>query len=238
MRKLTKANIEELANKVRAWALKYSLGKDWVIFYNGKKLHYPIVKGDKSYTYAKKPEITEENPLDYCEYFSNKFIMGMAYDGYMYEVINGYRREKAYEKLEEILQNYGLYLEHCDSCHCEFVNFGNDEVEYYEPERKQILRLFGPGRCCDEHSWNEEDYDRELDKVMNYWMAESTKIGDKGACVIGEYIEFEYKGKTYRMSPQTPYQGDFSWREPLPNVKALLTSMGADVIYVNYGRLD
>lgn len=239
MKKLTKANIEELAKEIRRWASKNKLGKDWSLFYNGIRLNYPLERGkDGHYNYRRLPVKEEANPLDYCEYYSDKFIMGMSYDGIMYECINGYRALRAYDKLEAILENYGLYIEHCDSCHCEFVNADNDEVEFYKPERKRILRLYGPGRCLEEHNFNDADYHHELDRVMEYWMTESTKVGDKGACTLGEYIEFEYKGTTYRMSAQTPYQGEFSWREPLPGVKAMLADMGANNVYVNYGRLD
>ena len=234
-KKLTKANIEKLAVEVRKWARENKLGKDWQLFYNGKMSYFPI---DESYHYGRNKIKDNVNPLDYCEYFSDHFVMGMSYDGIMYECINGYR-ERAYYKLMSILENYGLYLEHCDSCHCEFINWDNDEVEFYEPKRKLVVHLYYPGRARLEHGYDYGvDYPRELDNVMNYWREESRKVGDIGACTLGEYIQFDYKGNTYRMSSQSPYQGDWSWREPIPRVKEMLENMGATEIYVNNGRLD
>lgn len=242
MRKLTKADLENLAKEIRRWASKNKLGKDWSLFYNGIRLCYPLERGDDGhYKYRRLPAREEKNPLDYCEYFPEEFIMGISYDGVMYDCINGYDKWKAYDKLEGILSSYGLYLEHCDSCHacmCE-AEFGM-EVEYTICERKKIIRLYRPGRSSYEHDYSNEnpEYPRELDKVMNFWMEESTKVGDIGGCVLGEYLEFVYKGKRYRMSAQSPYQGEMSWIQPLPEVKAMLTEMGVTEMYFNHGRLD
>lgn len=242
MRKLTKADLENLAKEIRAWASRNKLGKDWSLFYNGIKLHYPLEqKGEYHYEYRRLPVKEEANPLDYCEWFPEQFIMGMAYDGEMYGTINGYENHRAYDKLETILMNYGLYLEHCDSCHACMCEAESDmEVEYTFFERERIIRLIHPDLSSFEHSYDNEapEYPKELDKVMKFWMEASRKVGDRGACTIGEYLEFIYEGKKYRMCSQSPYQGDQSWMIPLPSVKKMLSEMGATEIYVNYGRLD
>ena len=237
MKKLTKENIEQLAKEIRRWANANKLGKDWLLFYNGKMMHSPL--GD-DYHYKRSRVEKDVNPLDYCEWFSDEFIMGMSYDGIMYECIKEYSYHKAFRKLEEILDKYGLYLEHCDSTHCEFVNLNNDEVETTHLQRKRVVHLIRPGRAYIEHNRNNcvIVYPRELDDVMRFWHEESEKVGDIGCCVIGEYLQFEYNGDTYRMSGQSPYQGEYSWTQPLPKVKEMLTGMGATEIFFNCGRLD
>lgn len=228
--KLTKANIEQLAKDVKKWASANQLGYDWLLFYNGKMFDHPLVKDDNgNYRYTRKT-VKNVDPHKYSEWYSEKFIMGMAYDGQMYECINGYNRYKAYEKLEQILEGYGLSLECCDSCHCEFVWDGDDieDVEYTYFPKEKLVWLYRP----------DDAPDHVIENVMTTWYDLAKKVGDKGACTIGEYIEFLYKGTRYRMASQTPYQGEWSWREPLPIVRTLLANAGAVDIKVNYGRLD
>ena len=73
---------------------------------------------------------------------------------------------------------------------------------------------------------------------MLAWKEMSREVGDIGGCVIGAYMEFKYKDKKYRMSPQSPYQGSVSWEKPLETVKKMLKNIGAHEIHFNYGRLD
>lgn len=237
MKKLTKADIEQLAKEIRRWANRYKLGKDWLLFYNGKMMHSPL---GEDYRYKRSRVEKDVNPLEYCEWFSDDFIMGMAYDGTMYHCINGYEHHIAYRTLDALLESYGLYLEHCDSCHCEFQNLNNDEVETTKLKRKQIIKLISPGRARIEHRHDDcvVVYPRELNNVMMVWRSESEKVGDIGACVLGDYLQFDYKGDTYRMSNQSPYQGEYSWIKPLPQIKKMLENMGATNIFHNPGRLD
>lgn len=237
MKKLTKTDIEQLAKEIRRWANRCKLGKDWVLFYNGKMMHSPL--GD-DYRYKRSRVEKDVNPLDYCEWFNDEFIMGMSYDGIMYRCINGYEKGSAYAYLEAILHNYGLQIAHCDSCHCEFVNYDNDEVETTKLKRKRVIRLISPGKAKIEHCWddNVEVYPSELNEVMITWRSESEKVGDIGGCVLGDYLQFDYKGDTYRMDNQSPYQGEYSWTKPLPKIKKMLADMGATNIFHYPGRLD
>lgn len=220
--KYTKKDIEKLSGKVFRWASTNRCGKDFGVFYNGKlkSWHYDFDIG-------KYVKVTKDcNPLDHCEYFSEKFIGGMWYDGQVYEIINGW--SKKFDKLNDILQEYGLYFEHCDSCHGEFVPIDDiDDYEYTVFFREKPIWLHRPN-----------DAPTEIADIMNEYYEMSKAVGDIGACTIGEYIEFRYEDKLYRMSPQTPYQGEQSWREPLPEVRRMLVNVGATEIHVNYGRLD
>ncbi len=277
MAKYTKKDIEMLAKEIFAWAGRHRLGKDFGIFYNGKMVHWQYAQ-QKNLEWDYKKEVVENvNPLDYCEWFPERFIAGMCYDGRMYECINGYEGN-AYEKLEKILSGYDLYLEHCDNCHCVFAPIDDiEDYEYteftkekpvwlyrldrdaFERKCKEIAatcttRTCGTLLCGDsDDGWKTYQNlvmkmmgntplgdipDMNIASVMYRQYNLAKEVGDVGACTIGEYIEFRYKGKLYRMGMQTPYQGDYSWRATIPEVKRLLEVFGATEIYVNYGRLD
>lgn len=222
--KYNKKDIEKLVGKVFRWASYNRCGKDFGVFYNGKlkSWHYDL----DLHKYVK---ITEHdiNPLDYCEYFSHKFVGGMWYDGNMYDIINGFG--KKFDKLNDLLKKYGLYFEHCDGCHGEFVPIGSvDDYEYTDFFREKPIWLYRP----------DDASDPAIRMIMVKYKELATKIGDVGACTMGEYIEFRHKETLYRMIPQTPYQGEWSWRKPLPEILDLLKIAGASDIHVNYGRLD
>ena len=221
---MTKKEIEKLANKVFRWASSNRCGKDFGVFYNGKlkSWHYDL----DLHKYVKRTR-HDVNPLEYCEYFSPKFIGGMWYDGQMYDIINGWGNK--FEKLNNLLKEYGLYFEHCDSCHGEFVPIDSiDDYEYTDFFREKPIWLYR----------SNDAPDSTINRIMDEYFKLSSAVGDIGACTIGEYIEFRYEDKLYRMSPQTPYQGDYSWTQPLPIVKLMLAEAGATDIYVNHGRLD
>lgn len=170
------------------------------------------------------------NPLDYCEYYPEDFILGLAYDGQMYDVINGYAGDNIYEDFERIFESRGLYLEHCDSCHAAVCNSSNDEndIEYMHLKKESIIYIY--------HSDNAPDL--AVKTIMDNWYEMSKQYGDVGGCVIGAYMEFVYKEQKYRMSPQSPWQGSCSWESHVDDVKKLLESIGAINVYFNYGRLD
>lgn len=226
---LTKNDLERLAVKVEKWANKH--GKDWVLFYNGKKVGY---KFDLENGYKK---IIEEdvNPFDYCQYYPEHFIMGMAYDGAVYDAINYYE----YDDLEKILNEYDLYLEHLDNCHCHFYEAKDGMVVQYtminKPKEYDLIR---PNYCRER--WTDEpfDYPKELDDIMNAWRDYSAKLNHAGLCIIGECIEFDYKGNKYRMHSQCVYQGEEHYHQCAEYVRPLLEEIGATKIYINYGRLD
>ena len=218
--KLTKADIENLAEEVKAWAKAYDLGEDWLLFYNGKR-----------FDPATNATVDGVDPHDYSEWFCEQFIMGMAYDGAMYECINDYDDYCfASEALDKLLSRYGLYCERGDSCHCDFVWGGDDieEVDYTYFPKESIAWIHMVHHAPDE----------KIAEVMRKWWDMSAEVGDIGACTLGQYVEFVYKGQKYRMSAQSPWQGDWSWRQPLPEVKRMLAECGATEIRVDYGHLD
>lgn len=230
--KITKEVIEQIKDEIITFANRNKLGKDFSIFCNNKMFGYKLVEAKKgSYRYYyRKMEKDNVNPLDYCEYYPEEFILGLAYDGTMYEMINGYLGEGIYDKFTKIFEFYGLYLEHCDSCHATVCNSNNkdDDIEYTYLNKEEIKNIYR----------SENAPDLAIKTIMDNWYEMSKQYGDVGGCVIGAYMEFDYREQKYRMSPQSPWQGSCSWESHVDDVKKLLESIGATNVYFNYGRLD
>lgn len=232
-RSLTEQDIENLAKDIKLWARTNDVN-DYSLFYNGKFWYREYKSSiDENGNYkCKHTRKTMKNadPHKWCEWFSEKFILGFAVDGTAYEILNYGIYPLAEEKLRVLLTAYGLYLECCDYCYwevcCDNVEIENVEYTYWPKEK--IEWLYRPDNAPDE----------EIKLIMEHWYELAKATGDIGACTIGEYMEFVYKGKRYRMCPQTPYQGDYSWSAHVSTIKNLLTVNGATEIYMNYGRLD
>lgn len=232
-KKITKDTIEKIAKEIRKWVRDNHLGSDYSMLYNGKFWHHEYVKnGNKWVTKIK----TEKNvdPHKYCEWFSEKFILGLCVDGYIYECLNEYNRYKAKEKLDAILHNYGLYLENCDGCHFDVCVWDIDieDVEYSYYPKEKVVYLYRVDKS------DSSSVLPELNVIMQRWYDLAKETGDKGYCTIGEYMEFRYRGTLYRMCSQSPYQGEYSWSCHVPEIKKMLIDIGATGIYMNYGRLD
>lgn len=221
-----KTNIKELVDEIFKWANVHHIGKDFGVYYGDRVRQWRYSQTQERYVIE---ELRDINPLDYCEWFSEKFIGGMWYDGEAYSCINGYAKANAYEKLVQILEKYGLYLEPCDDTRTEFAPEEDiEKYEYTEFHRDRPIYLYNPVYAPD----------GTIKDIMCKQYELAKEVGDHGSCTIGEYIEYRYKGKLYRQCMQTPYQGDQSWIVPLPKIEALLAEAGAEDIHVNYGRLD
>ena len=217
MKRLTGENIEQVAKEVRAWARKYGLGKDWSLFYNGKRMFYRMYDGK----YSSWPSNSKNvNPLDYCKSYPHNFIMGMAYDENMYKCINGYDYAKALQALEKLLEKHGLILTVIDHYHCAFVNGDNDYVEYTILRNKKIT------------SNNTGIKHVATDKAAGKKKTKPVKKEKK--MVNGGYLEFEFKGDIYKMTTQSSNQGDTGWMDSLPKVKKMIAKMGANIKRVDY----
>ena len=232
--KLTREKIETFAHDVEKWASGNHLGHDYSVFYNDKKLNPVAIYCEHKnghYTYSAKVE-ENVNPLDYCEYFSSDFIAAMSYDGDVWRCLNGYGMYDAYDKLEELAKSYGLYIQLADSCHCEFCWAGEsmDDVEYTALHKTKPVYLARNGF--------DSAPDEKILDIMKAWWTLSENEGDVGGCVIGEYMEFTYRGRKYRMAAQSPWQGEGSWTPFVETVKTMLKIAGATDIRWNCGRLD
>lgn len=224
--KISKEEIVKMKDEIYAFAKKYGIGRgEFCVFFNGK-MTCNVSKNWRKTIIRTKDNV---NPLDYCEYFPEEFILGLAYDGPMYDVINGYAGN-LYDEFTKIFESRGLYLEHCDGCHAAVCNSDNDEndIEYTVLKKEEINYIYRDENAPDEL----------IRLIMKIWYELSKAYGDVGGCVIGAYLEFVYKDKKYRMMPQSPYQGSCSWESGVEIVKNILKEIGSTDIYFNYGRLD
>lgn len=233
-RSLTENDIENLAKDIKLWAKENKVGTEYSLFYNGKfwYMNYQSYTDENGNWKCKHTRKTKKNadPHKWCEWFSEKFILGFAVDGTAYEILNYGVHPFAEEKLRTLLTAYGLYLECCEACYwevcCDTIEIENVEYSYWPKER--IEWLYRPDNAPD----------NEIKNIMETWYRLADATGDIGACTIGEYMEFVYKGTRYRMCPQTPYQGDYSWSAHVDVIKKMLSDIGATEMYMNYGRLD
>lgn len=75
-------------------------------------------------------------------------------------------------------------------------------------------------------------------KIQNLWRDMALCIGECGACVIGEYMEFVYKEKYYILQPLDGLQCSLGREMCLDEIKGLLKAIGCQEILFNYGRMD
>lgn len=75
-------------------------------------------------------------------------------------------------------------------------------------------------------------------KIQNLWKDMALHIGECGACVIGEHIEFVYKEKYYILQPLDGLQCSLSREMFLDEIKGLLKAIGCREISFDRGRMD
>lgn len=231
-RVLTKEDIENLVKDIKLWARENrdAVGWDMGLLYNGK---WECNSYDWTAKKRKRKVQEDRDPHDWCEWFPEEFILGMTVDGQMYRILNYGECPIMEAKLAQLLRGYNLYLECADYCYWYATPCCDMEVEYTIWKKEKTVYLYGPDRSDDGSK-----VPAELNMIMNRWYELAKETGDIGACTIGEYMEFRYEGTKYRMSAQSPYQGDYSWSAHVDKIKELLRSCGAEDIHMNYGRLD
>ena len=101
-------------------------------------------------------------------------------------------------------------------------------MEYTNYKREEIKYII--------HS--EDAPDKKFGLIMDLWREMSRDVGDVGSCVIGAYLEMDYKGQKYRIHPQSPWQGSMSWEEPMKFIIGCFERIGAENVYYIPGRLD
>ena len=75
-------------------------------------------------------------------------------------------------------------------------------------------------------------------KIQKLWKDMALHIGECGACVIGEHMEFVYKEKYYILQPIDGLQCSLSREMCLDEIKGLLKAIGCQEISFDYGRMD
>ena len=229
MKKITKTDIERLANEIIEFLNKEELASDVSIYFNNKVVR-ENGSWDNEFNYIPKWETTENvNPHDYFEYCAYDHILSMSFEGGLYELLN-YGGGSRMGKFEKIFEKYGLYYElgNAWNLSCYTIN-GDTEVEYtyYEKPKKKIYL----------HSGNFLN-PRELQNIMDRWYNLSEKEGDVGSCVLGAGFNFEWQNDEYFMPAQSPWQGSCSWEAHKDVVHKMLEDVGATEIRYAWGIMD
>ena len=228
--KLSKIKIEEMVHKIEDFLKKHDLLGDVCIYFNNKRHLWKQNYKTDEYILREEDDIS---PLDYFEYANEKHILSMSFEGAFYHVLNGWDKYsgKMQEKFMNILEEYGLYYELGNawnlSCYPSEIEY--DEIEYtlYEKDPEPEFIYI-----------HKENVLPELKNIMIAWYRLSEKTGDIGSCVIGAGYKFKYKGKPYKMSACSPWQGSISWEKHIETIKQMLINIGATEIYYDYGRMD
>ena len=228
MNKITKTDIERLANEIIAFLEANDIASDVSIYYNGNvvrsKTEYKG-DGDYSYTWVKTENV---DPHKYFEYAAYDHILSMSFEGGLYDVLN-YGGGRKMDKFMKILEKYGLYYELGNSWNLTCCLIDDVEVEYTYYERpKEMIRLYR----------GDFSTPSELQNIMDIWYDLSKKEGEGGSCVLGAGFKFELNGDSYFMPAQSPWQGSLSWEEHKDVVHKMLEDVGATEIYYNWGRMD
>lgn len=224
--KLTKKDIEKMANEVAAYLRKRGLDDGVRIYYNNKAIDLSV---DWRSSESKCVVIEDINPLDYFEWANEKHILSMSFEGGLYDLINYGNGMPS--PMEKIFNKYGCYYEYGNYWNLTLspIEMEYSDIEYTpyekEPEPEYIFR----------HS---EDAPPELQNIMMAWYELSKKEGDIGSCVIGAGFKFSYKGKKYFMCSCSPWQGSISWERHKDTIEEMLNNIGATDIIYDWGRMD
>lgn len=228
MNKITKTDIERLANEIIAFLEANDIASDVSIYYNGNVVRSKTeYKGDGEYSYI---WVKTENvdPHKYFEYAAYDHILSMSFEGGLYDVLN-YSGGRKMDKFMKILEKYGLYYELGNSWNLTCCLIDDVEVEYTYYERpKEMIRLYG----------GDFSTPSELQNIMDIWYDLSKNEGDKGSCVIGAGFKFKWNGEEYFMPAQSPWQGSISWEAHKDVIHKMLEDIGATEICYNWGRMD
>ena len=228
MNKITKTDIERLANEIIAFLEAYDIANDVSIYYNGDVVRSRTEykgNGEYSYTWVKTKNV---DPHKYFEYAAYDHILSMSFEGGLYDVLN-YDGGRKMDKFMEILEKYGLYYELGNSWNLTCCLIYDVEVEYTYYERpKEMIRLYR----------GDFSTPSELQNIMDIWYDLSKNEGDKGSCVLGAGFKFKWNGEEYFMPAQSPWQGSLSWEAHKDVVQKMLEDISATEIYYKWGIMD
>ena len=202
-KKLTKANIEELAYKIDEYLNKELEDDAYCIYFNGKRINA-----------YKNPRIVEENcnPLDYNKFFASYHILSITSEGMLHDWYDW--KLEFPKKLENLFKRYGIYFECCDSCNWTACPLdGETEVEYtiYEREPEPInvryANVYVP---------------QTFIYLANLWDELTSRVPEEGSIVSGAGIKFTYGENEYFISSPICRQCSISWEKTKdPIIKAL-----------------
>ena len=134
MGKITKTDIEKLANEIKAFLETHEIADSVSIYYNGNvvrsKTEYDS-EYNATYTWVKTDDV---DPHDYFEYAAYDHILSMSFEGVLYELLN-YSGGSIIDKFNKIFEKYGLYYELGNAWNLTCCLNDDVEVEYTYYER-------------------------------------------------------------------------------------------------------
>jgi len=222
--KLTQNDIAALALKIMEKLQDLYMDEAICIYYGHKRMN---TYGAKSGSFC----IEDAEADDYCSYAPAHNIITISSEGALYDYYAQWGHFP--NEINNLISAYGLYVECNEDWNWSLYPIDDDvEVEYpdriVEKQQEDVLIMT--------HTYDK--IPEVLVTIHKYWCAKGHAIGDKGSCVIGEKLKFNYKGTPYCMVPQTGWQGEYSWTAFVQDIMLLLKLAGATNIDWYPGNLD
>ena len=110
---LTTKEIEQLATDIFNWLNDKEMWVDVHIYFNGK-CWSTNSKDSKEFCYNERRYFEyDADPKKYFEYVREPNILSMSFEGYLYDILNGYCYGwgKLSDEFGKIFEKYGLYFE-------------------------------------------------------------------------------------------------------------------------------
>lgn len=232
VRSLSKRKISWLAHKIIKVLEDKYLASDMSVYFNNKVIRVSLKFDKEGNPIWKEHSYRNIDPHDYFEYAAYDHIISISTEGGLYNNLN-YDTGKFPEELEKLFRDHGIYWELGHAWNLSFFPAVDDDshiayTKYHKP--KEPLYIW--------HTMPKEDCPIKLMHIMKEWYNLSQRTGDKGCCVLGAKMIFEYEGETYHMAPASPWQGEGSWTPHVDHIKNKLAEIGATNIQWNCGMLD
>lgn len=223
---LDKENIKRLGMAVWKWLNDNKMDRDASVYFNHKRIRkvWDELVVDK-----------DIHPIDYCEYTNPNNIVTIISEGPLYDWADMFSALP--NGLIKLAERYGCYWEHCTGwCWTLCLSYDENKYESYEPDTHEV-----PAKPVTIYMNMLDEINTKWPKlceVMEYWWHLSEKTGDIGSCVIGAYMEFNYKDVIFHLLPCSPYQGECSWTPHIGVIKQKLRDIGASDISYHCGIMD
>lgn len=230
MRKVTKADIENMAKEIMNVLTEHECDRDVFIYYNNKRMHHAIEWSEDYKKIIDNGILIEEDidPHDYFDYAAYDHIFSMSFEGALYDYFN---YEDCPSWLEKIFDKYGVYYELGNSWNLTVYPISDDikyEYTIYEKPKETIYLTH----------WKIQDgiFPSEMKGLLDTWETLANEYGVNGSCIIGDGIYFEWNNERYFFS--TNYNQSDVVSKVIDGCKEYLVSIGATEIWYDCGRMD
>lgn len=108
--KLSKTQIEDLADEIYQLLKKHDMWSDTFIYFNGCRIGNKDAEGHYHYN-GKVYMEPDMDPRTYFEYVNPDHILSMSFEGPVYHMLNYDEYPSVRKKFDAIFKKYGLYYE-------------------------------------------------------------------------------------------------------------------------------